>query len=598
MSKSVKETLKETFALAKLPDTLPTMLSYFDTMNWMGNLATSRGFDKSFVCVYFTTRHREHELTKNLLKSDIEYANKLIAETLDAYLDDYNQQTRLKISLDERSSILSYKTLFGTSVSTLARIQFTTGLIDVAPKSEGFIYVIRYKEDGKWKLQYDTTHLYLTDGEYYPCNMDYLGQFVHVRDLDSCPNYYDALDLNELLERLEEHYGDTEYELCVLPIDLTVPLGDRYDPNGSWDVEKQIYVMDADVGGSDVIIPLSTIEDMVGEGGDLLRIIAPVTDPERGESSEGVYTLSDKEYTPKCIGDVRVDEITTPIMRVSMMLDNRNFDFEEELVKIDPNLTQDGMRYGYVGLRSYEGSNNHHAVFFSLGFDEVVITPEEMLRFVESFHAIADKLSTDVVTEYDLQPIVENNVLLTKLLGSIGKYISIRSSGTCNIRTGKTMGVRWIARGTISQKDIVNALNRNLSFIDDRYITGERVKTVGLNEDNVVTTLVDLSFGSKERLYNVQKLVYNIKERQVMIAKPVFEHGGANDKDGNECLHSTQIKRVKDGTFVITPDMVIDLGSMHLYTRLMNKHIYLRHVAKGKLTILSTPRGELFGVEK
>lgn len=57
---------------------------------------------------------------------------------------------------------MHYKTLFGTSASTLARIQYTTGLIDVVPKTEGFIYVIRYKEDGKWKLQYDTTHLYLT----------------------------------------------------------------------------------------------------------------------------------------------------------------------------------------------------------------------------------------------------------------------------------------------------------------------------------------------------------------------------------------------------------------------------------------------------
>nr|DAS00537.1 MAG TPA: hypothetical protein [Caudoviricetes sp.] len=598
MSKSVKETLKETFAMAKLPDTLPTVLSYFDIMNWLGNLATSRGFDKSFVCAYFTTRYPEHELTKILKKPDIEYANRLIAETLDAYLDEYNKQTRLKISLNERSSDLSYKTLFGTSTSTLARIQFTTGLIDVVPKTEGFIYVIRYKEDGKWKLDYDTTHLYLTDAVYHPTNMTYLGQFVRVRDLDSCPNHYDAEWLDELLERLEEHYGDTEYELCVLPIDLTVPLGDRYDPNGSWDLDKQIYVMDSDVGGSNVDIPLSTIEGMVHEGGDLLRLIRPTTDPEKGGSEEGVYTLSDMEYNPRCIGDVRVDEITTTVRRIDMMLDNRHFDFEEEIKNIDPNLIQEGMKYGYVGLRHHESPNNHHAVFFSLGFSEVVITPEDMLRFIESFHAIADKLGTDVVTEYDLQPVVENNVLLTKLFSSIGKYHSSRTLGTCNIRTGKTMGVRWIARGTISQKDIVNALNRILPSIDDRYIVGERVKTVGLNEDNVVTTLVDLSFGSKERLYNIQKLVYNVKERQVMIAKPVFEHGCANDENGNECLHSTQIKRVKDGTFVITPDMVIDLGSMHLYTRLMNKHIYLRHVAKGKLTILSTPRGELFGVEK
>lgn len=597
MSKSVKEALKETFALAKLPDTLPSMLAYFDTVNWLGDLATSRGFDKSFVCAYFTTRYPEHELTKNLLKSDIEYANKLIAETLDAYLDEYNQQTRLKISLDENSNSLSYRTLFGARVSPLARIQYTTGLIDVVPKSEGFIYVIRYKEDGKWKLQYDTTHLYLTDATYAPTNMDYLGQFVHVRDLDSCPNHYDAQDLDELLERLEEHYGDTEYELCILPIDLTVPLGDRYDPNGSWGVSRQIYVMDANVGGSDVAIPLSTIEGMVGEGGDLLRLIRPTTDPEKGESSEDVYTLSDMEYPPKCIGDVRVDEITTTVRRIEMMLDNRHFDFDEEIKKIDPKLIKKDMRYGYVGLRYHESPNNHHAVFFSLGFDEVVITPEDMLKFVESFHAIADKLGTDVVTEYDLQPVAENNILLTKLFSSIGKYHTSRTLGTCNIRTGKTMGVRWIARGTISQKDIVDALNRNLSFIDSTYITGERVKTVGLNEDNVVTAVVDLSFGSKERLYNIQKLVYNAKERQVMIAKPVFEHGGANDKDGNECLHSTQIKRVKNGTFVITPDMVIDLGSMFIYNK-MNKHIYLRHVAKGKLTILSTPRDELFGVEK
>lgn len=597
MSKTVKETLKETFALAKLPDTLPTMLSYFNTMNWLGSLTTERRFDKAFVCAYFTTRYPEHELTKNLKKPDIEYANRLIAEALDAYLDDYNQQTRLKISLDERSSSLSYKTLFGTSVSSLARIQYTTGLIDVTPKSEGFIYVIRYKEDGKWKLDYDTTHLYLNDEDRGPNGIRYLGQFVRVRDLDSCPSYDDAEWLDLLLERLEEHYGDTEYELCVLPIDLTVPLGDRYDPNGSWGVSKQIYVMDANVGGSDVVIPLSTIECMVGEGGDLLRVIRPVTDPERGESHEGVYTLSKMEYPPKCIGDVRVDEITTTVRRIEMMLDDRHFDFEEEIKNIDPKLIKKGMKYGYVGLRYHESPNNHHAVFFSLGFDEVVITPEEMLRFIESFHAIADKLGTDVVTEYDLQPIVENNVLLTKLMSSIGKYHTSRTLGTCNIRTGKTMGVRWIARGTISLKDIVNALNRNLSFIDSTYITGERVKTVGLNEDNVVTALVDLSFGSKERLYNVNKLVYNAKERQVMKAKLVFEHGGVNDKDGNERLDSTQIKRAKDDTFAITPDMVIDLGSMFIYNK-MNKHIHLRHVAKGKLTILSTPRGELFGVEK
>ena len=584
--------------MLKLPDTLPTVLSYFNTMNWLGSSTTERRFDKAFVCAHFTTRYPEHELTKTLLKSDIEYANRLIAETLDAYLDDYNQQARNKLTLDEKSSGLSYKTLFDTSVSTLARIHFTTGLIDVIPKTEGFIYVIRYKEDGKWKLQYDTTHLYLTDADHSPTDVRYLGQFVRVRDLDSCPNHYDAEWLDELLERLEEHYGDAEYELCVLPIDLIIPLGDRYDPNGSWDVDKQIYVMDSDLGASDVIIPLSTIEGMVGEGGDLLRLIRPTTDPERGESHEGVYTLSKMEYPPKCIGDVRVDEITTTVRRIDMMLDDRHFDFDKELKNIDPNLIQDGMRYGYVGLRHVEGPNNHHAVFFSLGFSEVKITPEDMLKFVESFHAIADKLGTDVVTEYDLQPVTENNVLLTKLFSSIGKYISIRSSGTCNIRTGKTMGVRWIARNAVNQQDIVNALNRILPSIDDRYIVGERVKTVDLNEDNVVTILVDLSFGSKERLYNVNKLVYNVKERQVMMVMPVFEHGCANDEDGNECLHSTQIKRAKDGTFVITPDMVIDLGSMHLYSRLLNKHIYLRHVAKGKLTILSTPRGELFGVEK
>ena len=421
---------------------------------------------------------------------------------------------------------------------------------------------------------------------------------MRVRDLDSCPNHCDAEWLDELLERLEEHYGDIEYELCVLPIDLTIPLGDRYDPNGSWDVEKQIYVMDNNIGGSNVAIPLSTIEVMVHEGGDLLRIIRPTTDPEKGESEEGVYTLSDMEYNPKCIGDVRVYEITTTIRRIDMMLDDRKFDFEEEIKRLDSNLIQDDMRYGYVGLRHVEGQNNHHAVFFSLGFSEVNITPEDMLKFVESFHAIADKLGTDVVTEYDLQPVAENNVLLTKLFSSIIKYHSSRTLGTCNIRTGKTMGVRWIARNNVSQKDIVNALNRNLSFIDSTYITGERVKTVGLNEDNVLTALVDLSFGSKERLYNVWKLVYNVKERQVMIAMPVFEHGGANDKDGSECFHSTQIKRAKDGTFTITPDMVIDLGSMHLYTRLMNKHICLRYVAKGKMTIMSTSQGHLFGVDK
>ena len=597
MSKSVKEALKETFALAKLPDTLPTVLSYLNTMNWLGNDTTERRFDKAFICAHFTGQYPDHELTKALMKPDIEYAKLLITEALNAYHDEYNQQTRNKVNQETDRGELNYVSPLNTKVSTLVRIQDTVGSIDTIPESEGFIYVIRYKEDGKWKLQYDTTHLYLTDGEGGPSDMSYLGQFVCVCYLESNPDYYTVEDFDELLGRVEEHYGDTEYELCVLPIDLTIPLGDRYDPNGSWDVEKQIYVMDADIGGSDVIIPLSTIEDMVGEGGDLLRIIVPVTDPERGESSEGVYTLSDKEYTPKCIGDVRVDEITTTVRRIEMMLDNRHFDFDEEIKKIDPKLIKKGMKYGYVGLRYHESPNNHHAVFFSLGFDEVVITPEEMLRFIESFHAIADKLSTDVVTEYDLQPVVENNVLLTKLLGSIGKYISIRS-GICNIRTGKTMGVRWIARGTISQKDIVNALNRNLSFIDSTYITGERVKTVGLNDHDVVTPVVDLSFGSKERLYNVNKLVYNAKERQVMMVMPVFEHGGANDEDGNECLHSTQIKRVKDDTFVITPDMVIDSGSMHLYTRLMNKHIYLRHVAKGKLTILSTPRGELFGVEK
>lgn len=597
MSKTVKEAMQETFALAKLPNNLPTVLSYYITMNWLGNLTSDRGFDKDFICAHFTGQYPEHELAIALKKPDIEYANRLIAETLDAYLDEYNQQTRLKIDLDERSSGLKYKTLFGTNASTLARIQFTTGLIDIVPKSEGFIYVIRYKEDGKWKLDYDTTHLYLTDLDYGPRNMEYLGQFVCVRDLVSCPNHYDAEWLDELLERIEEHYGDTEYELCVLPIDLTVPLGDRYDPHGSWDVDKQIYVMDSDLGGSDVAIPLSTIEGMVGEGGDLLRLIRPVTDPEMGESHEGVYTLSKMEYPPKCIGDVHVDEITTAVRSIDMMLDNHHFDFEEEIKRIDPNLIKDGMRYGYVGLRHIEAPNNHHAVFFSLGFSIVNITPEDMLKFVESFHAIADKLSTDIVTEYDLQPVTENNVLLTKLFSSIGKYHSSRTMGTCNIRTGKTMGVRWIARNNISQKDIVDALNRNLSFIDSTYIVGERVKTVGLNEDNVVTAVVDLSFGSKERLYNIQKLVYNTKERQVMIAKPVFEHGCANDEDGNECLHSTQIKRAKDGTFVITPDMVIDLGNMFIYNK-MDKHICLRHVAKGEMTIMSTPQGYLFGVDK
>nr|DAS63893.1 MAG TPA: hypothetical protein [Caudoviricetes sp.] len=597
MSKTVKEAMQETFALAKLPDNLPTVLSYYNTMNWLGNLADSRKFDKAFVCAHFTQRYPEHELTKSLKEPNIEYANRLIAETLDAYLDEYNQQTRLKIDLDERSSGLSYKTLFGTSVSTLARIQYTTGLIDVVPKTEGFIYVIRYKKDGKWKLDYDTTHLYLNDDDRGPNGVRYLGQFVRVRDLDSCPNHDDAEWLDLLLEQLEEHYGDTEYELCVLPIDLTVPLGDRYDPNGSWDVDKQIYVMDANVGGSDVAIPLNTIEAMVGEGGDLLRLIRPTTDPEKGESEEGVYTLSDMEYNPRCIGDVRVDEITTTVRRIDLMLDDRKFDFEEEIKRIDPNLIQEGMRYGYVGLRHVESPNNHHAVFFSLGFSEVNITPEDMLKFIESFHAIADKLGTDIITEYDLQPVVENNVLLTKLFSSIIKYHSSRTLGTCNIRTGKTMGVRWIARNNVSQRDIVDALNRNLSFIDSTYIVGERVKTVGLNEDNVVTAVVDLSFGSKERLYNIQKLVYNAKERQVMIVKPVFEHGGANDENGNECLHSTQIKRVKDRTFVITPDMVVDLGNMFIYNK-MNKHICLRLVAKGKMTIMSTPQGHLFGIDK
>ena len=597
MSKSVKEAMRETFALAKLPNNLPTVLSYYNTMNWLGNIADSRKFDKAFVCVHFTQRFPEHELTKSLKEPNIEYANRLIAEALDAYLDEYNKQTRLKISLNKRSSDLSYKTLFGTSTSTLARIQFTTGLIDVVPKTEGFIYVIRYKEDGKGKLDYDTTHLYLTHLDHGPRTMQHLGQFVRVRDLDSCPNHYDAEWLDELLERLEEHYSDTEYELCVLPIDLTIPLGDRYDPNGSWDVDKQIYVMDSDVGGSNVAIPLSTIEGMVHEGGDLLRLIRPTTDPEKGESEEGVYTLSDMEYNPRCIGDVRVDEITTTVRRIDMMLDDRKFNFEEEIKRIDPNLIQEGMRYGYVGLRHIESPNNHHAVFFSLGFSEVNITPEDMLKFIESFHAIADKLGTDVVTEYDLQSIVENNVLLTKLFNSIGRYHTSRSLGTCNIRTGKTMGVRWIARNNISQRDIVNALNRNLSFIDDRYIVGERVKTVGENEDNVVTALVDLSFGDKHTLRPVKKLVYNAKERQVMIVMPVFEHGCANDENGNECLHSTQINRVKDGTFVITSDMVIDLGNISLYSRL-NKHILLRHVAKGKMTIMSTTQGHLFGVDK
>ncbi len=506
MSKTVKEAMQETFALAKLPNNLPTVLSYYNTMNWLGNLTSDRGFDKDFICAHFAGQYPEHELAIALKKPDIEYANKLIAETLDAYLDEYNQQTRLKIDLDERSSGLKYKTLFGTSASTLARIQFTTGLIDIVPKSEGFIYVIRYKEDGKWKLDYDTTHLYLTDLDHGPKNMQYLGQFVCVRNLDSCPNHYDAEWLDLLLERLNEHYGDTECELCVLPIDLTIPLGDRYDPNGSWDVDKQIYVMDSDLGGSDVAIPLSTIEGMVGEGGDLLRVIRPVTDPERCESHEGVYTLSRMEYPPKCIGDVRVDEITTTVRRIDMMLDDRHFDFDKEIKNIDPKLLQEGMRYGYVGLRHIEAPNNHHAVFFSLGFSEVKIIPEDMLKFVESFHAIADKLGTDVITEYDLQPVTENNVLLTKLFNSIGRYHSSRSLGTCNIRTGKTMGVRWIARNNISQRDIVNALNRNLSFIDDRYIVGERVKTVGENENNVVTALVDLSFGKKAYLTTSEEI--------------------------------------------------------------------------------------------
>ena len=180
MSKTVKEAMQETFALAKLPNNLPTVLSYYNTMNWLGNLTSDRGFDKTFICAHIGGQYPEHELTKASLKSDNEYANRLIAEALDAYRDDYNQQTRLKIELDERSSGLSYKTLFGTSTSTLARIQFTTGLIDVVPKSEGFIYVIRYKEDGKWKLDYDTTHLYLTDVDHGPKNMQYLGQFVCV----------------------------------------------------------------------------------------------------------------------------------------------------------------------------------------------------------------------------------------------------------------------------------------------------------------------------------------------------------------------------------------------------------------------------------
>lgn len=273
MSKTVKEAMQETFALAKLPNNLPTVLSYYNTMNWLGNIADSRKFDKTFVCAHFTGQYPEHELTIALKKPDIEYANRLIAETLDAYLEDYNKHARNKLSLDEKNSGLSYRTLFGTSVSTLARIQYTTGLIDVVPKTEGFIYVIRYKEDGKWKLDYDTTHLYLNDDDRGPNGVRYLGQFVRVRDLDSCPNHDDAEWLDLLLEQLEEHYGDTEYELCVLPIDLTVPLGDRYDPNGSWDVDKQIYVMDSNIGGSDVAIPLSAIEDMVGEGGDLLRLV-------------------------------------------------------------------------------------------------------------------------------------------------------------------------------------------------------------------------------------------------------------------------------------------------------------------------------------
>lgn len=597
MSKTVKEAMQETFALAKLPNNLPTVLSYYNTMNWLGNLTSDRGFDKTFICAHIGGQYPEHELTKASLKSDNEYINRLIAEALDAYLDEYNQQTRLKIDLDGRSSGLKYKTLFGTNASTLARIQFTTGLIDLVPKSEGFIYVIRYKEDGKWKLDYDTTHLYLTDLDHGPKNMQYLGQFVCVRDLVSCPNHYDAEWLDELLERIEEHYGDTEYELCVLPIDLTVPLGDRYDPNGSWDVDKQIYVMDSNIGGSDVAIPLSTIEGMVGEGGDLMRLVLDTSDPDECKSHEGVYTLTDMENVPKCIGDVRVDEITTTVRRIDMLLDDRHFDFEEEIKRIDPKLIQEGMRYGYVGLRHIESPNNHHAVFFSLGFSEVKITPEDMLKFVESFHAIADKLGADVVTEYDLQPVTENNVLLTKLFNSIGRYHTSRTLGTCNIRTGKTMGVRWIARNNISQRDIVNALNRSLSFIDDRYIVGERVKTVGVNEDNVVTALVDLSFGDKHTLRPVKKLVYNVKERQVMIVMPVFEHGCANDENGNECLHSTQIKRVNDGTFVITADMVIDLGNISLYSRL-NKHIQLRHVAKGEMTIMSTTQGHLFGVDK
>lgn len=593
MSKSVKETLKETFGMLKLPDTLPTVLSYYNTMNWLGNDATERRFDKNFVCAHFTGQYPDHELTKALMKPDIEYAKLLITEALNAYHDEYNQQTRNKVNQETDRGELNYVSPLNTKVSTLVRIQDTVGSIDTIPESEGFIYVIRYKEDGKWKLQYDTTHLYLTDGEGGPSDMSYLGQFVCVCNLESNPDNYTVEDFDELLERVEEHYGDTEYELCVLPIDLTIHLGDRYDPNGSWDVEKQIYTF----GGTSVLIPLSTIEAMVGDNGDLLRIIRPTTDPEEGECEEGVYTLSDKEYTPKCIGDVRVDEITTSVRRIDLMLDSRNYYFDDELKKIDPNLIQEGMHYGYVGLRHHASPINHHAVFFSLGFSDVVITPEEMLRFVESFCVIADKLGTDVVTEYDLQPVVENNVLLTKLFSSIGKYHSSRTLGTCNIRTGKTMGVRWIARNNISQKDIVNALNRILPSIDDRYIVGERVKTVGLNEDNVVTALVDLSFGSKERLYNIQKLVYNAKERQVMITKPVFEHGGANDENGNECLHSTQIKRAKDSTFVITPDMVVDLGNVFIYNK-MNKHICLRHVAKGKMTIMSTSQGHLFGVDK
>lgn len=47
MSKTVKEAMQETFALAKLPNNLPTVLSYYNTMNWLGSLTSNRGFDKT-----------------------------------------------------------------------------------------------------------------------------------------------------------------------------------------------------------------------------------------------------------------------------------------------------------------------------------------------------------------------------------------------------------------------------------------------------------------------------------------------------------------------------------------------------------------------